>query len=588
MLFLTSIYNFDDTQCHCYVCDSPAPCLKWGDGLSTTDHCHATDKSEIWKTLRQDSLSASNNSDTSSNVVNSQPNHMLPLETARLSPNSVLVNRTSRSSALLPLSANLIPQNQANWNACSSLSSRLQNQVSRSAETHPLSVNLMPQNQATRQITMNACSSLGSGLQNQASRSTATHHPLSVNLMPHNQVSRQITMNACYSLGSGLQNQASRSTATHPLSVNLMPQNQVSRQIAMNACYSLGSGLQNQASRSTATNPLSVNLMPQNQVSRQITMNACSSLVSGLQNQASRSTATHPNSVNLIPQNQASQPITINAMSLQNYRLQNQISRPNNAPGCSTASNFTIPNGANNGICQESGPTLARNRYPSNTAARIPLGVRNHAIQKKRGHGVGTGNPGTMNHVTAPGAPGFSNHINTQYSDRSNAAATGFSNSRNGYGQDGVRITNAINPLLTQPSHSPAYETQPSYQSNSVQNLYGYNNFQGDESLSSYVARLNTNRYLNEHQIGSQNENIINSGATVQDAFQQKPHGEIQDEGLLARDSSWAENTNQNISYVQNLASQNISQNENESSTPFNGNTRLSLDDIKHFLFDSS
>jgi len=318
-------------------------------------------------------------------------------------------------------------------------------------------------------------------------------------------------------------------------------------------------------------------------------MNACSSLGSGLQNQASRSPATHPLSVNLIPQNQASQPITINAMSLQNYRLPNQISRPNNAPACSTASNFTIPNGANNGICQESGPTLARNRYPSNTAARMPLGIRNHVIQKKRGHGVGSGNPVTMNHITALGAPGFSNHINTQYSDRSNAAAaTGFSNSRNGYGQDGVRITKSINPLLTQPSHGPAYETQPSYQSNSVQNLYRYNNFQGDESLSSYVARLNTNRYLNEHQIESQNENIINSGATVQDVFQQNPHGGIQKEGFLARDSSGAENTNQNITYVQNLVSQNISQNANESSTTFNGNTQLSLDDMKHILFDSN
>lgn len=126
MLFLTPIYNFDDTQCHCYVCDSPAPCLKWGNGLLTTDHCHATDKSETWKTLRKDSLSASTNGGTSGNVVNSQPNHILPLDTARLSPNSVLMNRTSRSTALIPLSANLIPQNQAYWNACYSLGSGLQ------------------------------------------------------------------------------------------------------------------------------------------------------------------------------------------------------------------------------------------------------------------------------------------------------------------------------------------------------------------------------------------------------------------------------------------------------------------------------
>ncbi|XP_057473448.1 RPM1 interacting protein 13-like isoform X3 [Actinidia eriantha] len=31
-------------QCHCYVCDSLAPCVNWGNGTSIVDHCHATDK----------------------------------------------------------------------------------------------------------------------------------------------------------------------------------------------------------------------------------------------------------------------------------------------------------------------------------------------------------------------------------------------------------------------------------------------------------------------------------------------------------------------------------------------------------------
>ncbi|KAL5996838.1 hypothetical protein ACLOJK_007760 [Asimina triloba] len=39
-------------QCHCYVCDIPAPCAYWGNGQSNRDHCHATDKEEIWKNLR--------------------------------------------------------------------------------------------------------------------------------------------------------------------------------------------------------------------------------------------------------------------------------------------------------------------------------------------------------------------------------------------------------------------------------------------------------------------------------------------------------------------------------------------------------
>ncbi|MBA0560386.1 hypothetical protein Golob_017288 [Gossypium lobatum] len=40
-------------QCHCFVCDTRAPCRYWGLGISTMDHCHATDKEEMWKTLRK-------------------------------------------------------------------------------------------------------------------------------------------------------------------------------------------------------------------------------------------------------------------------------------------------------------------------------------------------------------------------------------------------------------------------------------------------------------------------------------------------------------------------------------------------------
>ncbi|XP_047328659.1 uncharacterized protein LOC124932098 [Impatiens glandulifera] len=34
--------------CHCYVCDSPAPCIHWGTGMLVLDHCHATDKDDYW------------------------------------------------------------------------------------------------------------------------------------------------------------------------------------------------------------------------------------------------------------------------------------------------------------------------------------------------------------------------------------------------------------------------------------------------------------------------------------------------------------------------------------------------------------
>ncbi|KAK8688578.1 hypothetical protein V6N13_087338 [Hibiscus sabdariffa] len=39
--------------CHCFVCDSKAPCSYWGSGTCNTDHCHATDKGEKWKNLRK-------------------------------------------------------------------------------------------------------------------------------------------------------------------------------------------------------------------------------------------------------------------------------------------------------------------------------------------------------------------------------------------------------------------------------------------------------------------------------------------------------------------------------------------------------
>lgn len=40
------------TLCHCYVCDKPAPCLLWGKGTASNDHCHSSDKEEKWTKLR--------------------------------------------------------------------------------------------------------------------------------------------------------------------------------------------------------------------------------------------------------------------------------------------------------------------------------------------------------------------------------------------------------------------------------------------------------------------------------------------------------------------------------------------------------
>ncbi|CAM0953792.1 unnamed protein product [Alopecurus aequalis] len=40
-------------MCYCFVCDAPAPCKYWWNGLLYEDHCHATEKETKWKTLRQ-------------------------------------------------------------------------------------------------------------------------------------------------------------------------------------------------------------------------------------------------------------------------------------------------------------------------------------------------------------------------------------------------------------------------------------------------------------------------------------------------------------------------------------------------------
>uniref|UniRef100_A0A0D9VPD6 RPM1 interacting protein 13 n=1 Tax=Leersia perrieri TaxID=77586 RepID=A0A0D9VPD6_9ORYZ len=53
MPFRTSSHANHCAMCHCYVCDSPAPCAFWGEGTKPTDHCHATDKDAKWKKLRQ-------------------------------------------------------------------------------------------------------------------------------------------------------------------------------------------------------------------------------------------------------------------------------------------------------------------------------------------------------------------------------------------------------------------------------------------------------------------------------------------------------------------------------------------------------
>ncbi|XP_031250211.1 uncharacterized protein LOC116108071 isoform X1 [Pistacia vera] len=51
--FSSTAHELHCDQCHCYVCDSVAPCAHWGSGVCDIDHCHATEKEDFWKSQRK-------------------------------------------------------------------------------------------------------------------------------------------------------------------------------------------------------------------------------------------------------------------------------------------------------------------------------------------------------------------------------------------------------------------------------------------------------------------------------------------------------------------------------------------------------
>ncbi|KAI4341788.1 hypothetical protein MLD38_026471 [Melastoma candidum] len=65
--------------CHCYVCDLPAPCVKWGTGMSNSDHCHATDKDGDWKTRRKDLKSGKSDGQVTFGIDNGIVEIVVPL-----------------------------------------------------------------------------------------------------------------------------------------------------------------------------------------------------------------------------------------------------------------------------------------------------------------------------------------------------------------------------------------------------------------------------------------------------------------------------------------------------------------------------
>ncbi|KDP26450.1 hypothetical protein JCGZ_17608 [Jatropha curcas] len=94
--------------CHCYVCDSLAPCVHWGTGVSSIDHCHATDKVEIWKSQRENFRLGKN----AALPVSACPNACLPVAVpqahhvatldVQLPPNLVTQDQVSRPTTIRP------------------------------------------------------------------------------------------------------------------------------------------------------------------------------------------------------------------------------------------------------------------------------------------------------------------------------------------------------------------------------------------------------------------------------------------------------------------------------------------------------
>lgn len=114
-------FVFYDMQCHCYVCDSLAPCPNWGSGKLSSDHCHANDTTEVWKLQRKNfklglssPLPASTNYGTAVHVVYPQRN--LRRENIHLPSNSMRRYQGSRSKVTHTcFSLNSISQNQSSW-----------------------------------------------------------------------------------------------------------------------------------------------------------------------------------------------------------------------------------------------------------------------------------------------------------------------------------------------------------------------------------------------------------------------------------------------------------------------------------------
>ncbi|KAF5726984.1 hypothetical protein HS088_TW22G00670 [Tripterygium wilfordii] len=100
-------------RCHCFVCDSPAPCAHWDKGVfSSISHCHATDKEEFWKAERKSYKLKKDHvppvpelHDAPLPTSQPQVEHVRPLDIIRLAQNSIRQDDVSRQTTIHPCSS---------------------------------------------------------------------------------------------------------------------------------------------------------------------------------------------------------------------------------------------------------------------------------------------------------------------------------------------------------------------------------------------------------------------------------------------------------------------------------------------------
>nr|XP_043609932.1 uncharacterized protein LOC122581731 [Erigeron canadensis] len=157
-------------QCYCYVCDSLAPCVYWGNGSATTDHCHATDKDDLWRLARENTRNVSKGVPPIKRPLSVDPQRLAPAMVPRsldpiarpclIQPQTPQRLATAMVSPQNPIaSPNFQPSNFHNQNRSHVLASR-----------HKLHTNLI--SQAMRRNRQNSYS--GNQAQKQVLRKTAS------------------------------------------------------------------------------------------------------------------------------------------------------------------------------------------------------------------------------------------------------------------------------------------------------------------------------------------------------------------------------------------------------------------------------